>query len=305
MKYDVFISHSSKDRNKVDVVVQYLEANGFTCFVSYRDIPPSSNWAETIMKSLEESRCVVYIHTPYANESKQIGREILIALDNQQKPVITYRLTDEEFKYDKKYFLQTLNWIDSLNNPAGALPLLAKTIAESLNTDEQVKDFKPVRHKKAKLPILILSIIGLGVGVFEILLSVEKRQQLLFTEDLNRYESLITHADSCIGIPDSAFVMLYCYDEATNIQEKYTKTKKEPLFTINATSKKQQALDSLNTMISPLITQVNQWYDVYYMIPDENFKICILNCINQLENIHSALGRPVPEDIIRIKKGLL
>lgn len=53
MKYDVFISHSSKDHEEVVSLVEYLEKNNISCFVSYRDIPKGSVWATVITEAIE------------------------------------------------------------------------------------------------------------------------------------------------------------------------------------------------------------------------------------------------------------
>ena len=44
MAHDVFISHSSKDKQTADAICHYLEQNGIRCWIAPRDILPGEDW---------------------------------------------------------------------------------------------------------------------------------------------------------------------------------------------------------------------------------------------------------------------
>lgn len=116
MKYDVFISYSSKDQKIAEGMCGYLESNGYRCFVAYRDIPRGVVWAGAIADAIDESQMMVVVFSRDFNISNQTDREIELAAENNI-PILTYRISNEKFTGAKKYYLKNLNWIDAFPNP--------------------------------------------------------------------------------------------------------------------------------------------------------------------------------------------
>ncbi|MBE6192726.1 MAG: TIR domain-containing protein [Rikenellaceae bacterium] len=131
MKYDVFISYSSHDQKVVEGLCAYLESLKIRCFVAYRDIPKSVVWAKAIVEALEQSRMMVVVFSNHFNNSVQVDREIELASEDN-KPILTFRITDDAFKGAKKYYLKNINWIDAFPNPAACFGNLADHIAKLL-----------------------------------------------------------------------------------------------------------------------------------------------------------------------------
>ena len=69
MSHDVFISHSSKDKNVADAVVAALEAAGITCWVAPRDIAPGMDWGEAIVRGIAECKLMVLVYSGNSNRS--------------------------------------------------------------------------------------------------------------------------------------------------------------------------------------------------------------------------------------------
>lgn len=116
MKYDVFISYSSKDQKVAEGICGYLERYELRCFVAYRDIPKGVEFAAVIPSSIVNSAMMVAVFSQNFNTSKHVDREIKIASDNN-KAILTYRITDDPFSDAKEYYLGNLNWIDAFPNP--------------------------------------------------------------------------------------------------------------------------------------------------------------------------------------------
>ena len=116
MKYDVFISYSSKDQKNAEGICGYLESNGYRCFVAYRDIPRGVVWAGAIADAIDESQMMVVVFSSDFNYSTQTDRELELAAENKI-PILTYRISDAKFTGAKKYYLKNLNWIDAFPNP--------------------------------------------------------------------------------------------------------------------------------------------------------------------------------------------
>ena len=132
MKYDVFISYSSHDQKVVEGLCAYLESLKIRCFVAYRDIPKSVVWAKAIVEALEQSRMMVVVFSNHFNNSVQVDREIELASEDN-KPILTFRITNDAFKGAKKYYLKNINWIDAFPNPAACFGNLADNIAKLLD----------------------------------------------------------------------------------------------------------------------------------------------------------------------------
>lgn len=116
MRYDVFISYSSRDQKIAEGVCAYLEQHGIRCFVAYRDIPRGVVWAGAIVDALEHSQMMLVLFSKHFNDSRQVDREIELAAE-QGMPILTFRLSEDDFTGAKKYYLKNLNWIDAFPNP--------------------------------------------------------------------------------------------------------------------------------------------------------------------------------------------
>lgn len=138
MKYDVFISYSSKDQKIAEGICGYLESNGYRCFVAYRDIPRGVVWASAIAEAIDESQMMVVVFSKDFNLSSQTDREIELASENKI-PILTYRITDTEFTGAKKYYLKNINWIDAFPQPEMYFGKLQDNISRLLNRVDNKK----------------------------------------------------------------------------------------------------------------------------------------------------------------------
>jgi hypothetical protein len=59
MHHDVFISHSSKDKDIANTVCEKLEENDIKCWIAPRDIQPGDDWSTTIIRAIKKSKIMV------------------------------------------------------------------------------------------------------------------------------------------------------------------------------------------------------------------------------------------------------
>lgn len=146
MKYDVFISYSSKDQKVVEAMCAYLEQHKVRCFVAYRDIPKGVVWAKAIVDALDESKMMVVVFSEEFNLSDQVDREIELASEDR-KPILTFRISDAMFKGAKKYYLKNINWIDAFPHPERVFDTLLGNICRLLGKPSMlVQTPKPVER---------------------------------------------------------------------------------------------------------------------------------------------------------------
>lgn len=119
MAHDVFISYSSKDKQTADAICARLEQQGIRCWIAPRDILPGGTWAESIVDAIAGSRAMVLVFSSHANRSKDVLREVELAIDNEVA-VIPFRIEAVEPSKGLKYYLATVHWLDALSSPMAA-----------------------------------------------------------------------------------------------------------------------------------------------------------------------------------------
>jgi hypothetical protein len=143
MPYDVFLSHSSKDKAVVDVICEWLEREGIRCWIAPRDIRPGANWGSSIVHAIRESPVMVLVFSNNANMSPQIKREVERAV-HVNSMVIPVRIENIMPDDDLEYFLGMPHWLDAFNPPLEKhLPLLVRAVKEALPTAARKPAAKP------------------------------------------------------------------------------------------------------------------------------------------------------------------
>ena len=110
--HDVFVSYSTKDDSFAREIVQILEKAGIRCWISYRDILPTDNWAAAIEQAIRHSRAMVLIVSPDFNSSVQTSKEIILGID-QRLRILPIRTVDFQPWGHLRYFLADIQWIDA------------------------------------------------------------------------------------------------------------------------------------------------------------------------------------------------
>jgi hypothetical protein len=122
----LFISHASEDAEMAARIVGYLEAKGAPCWLSSRDIPPRSVYAEAITQALRDSSACVVIFSTAANASDAIKRELELA-SHYRKPFIPIRIDMTEPGPGLDYYLRNIQWIDYRREGERALERIVRT----------------------------------------------------------------------------------------------------------------------------------------------------------------------------------
>ena len=76
----IFISHSSTDAEFVQRLAADLQAVGVPIWVDHQKLKPGTrNWAKAIRAALKQSRALIYVGSPQAQESDYVQDELSIA----------------------------------------------------------------------------------------------------------------------------------------------------------------------------------------------------------------------------------
>lgn len=117
--HDVFISYSSIDKATADAACATFEKNGIRCWIAPRDVPAGSEWAEAIIDAIESARIMVLIFSTHSNESRQVRREIELAV-SRGLTIMPIRLEKIAPTKSMAYYMAGVHWLDALSPPLEA-----------------------------------------------------------------------------------------------------------------------------------------------------------------------------------------
>jgi len=141
MAHDVFISYSSKDKAVADAVCARLEVQGIRVWIAPRDVPPGSDFAESIIDAIDDCKVFVLIWSADANASAHILNEVNEAF-NKGIVIIPFRIQDVQPTRAMQYYIGRTHWLDALSQP------LEQHIAKLAATITAVLRHGPVEGKE-------------------------------------------------------------------------------------------------------------------------------------------------------------
>ena len=113
--HDVFICHSSKDKEIADATCHFLEQNGIKCWIAPRDVSTGS-YAVSIVDAIETSKLLVIIFSNNSNVSDHVKNELEIAVSSGIT-IQPFRIEDVEPSTEMKYYIKRMHWLDALTPP--------------------------------------------------------------------------------------------------------------------------------------------------------------------------------------------
>jgi TIR domain len=105
-------------------VVSSLEKQGIRCWIAPRDVKPGAQYADAIVRAINEAKTLVLVLSQSAVGSSHVGREIERAA-SKHKQVIALKIDAALLTSALEYFLSESQWIDvaALGMPAAILKI--------------------------------------------------------------------------------------------------------------------------------------------------------------------------------------
>ena len=304
MEYTAFISHSNKDDKAVKAIRGYLEGLGYSCFVSKRDLRHNDNWQTQLVEAMDASAMLIYIHSHNANESPEVSREINYFADRCHRPILVYRLSDEPYNNDKAYYVQSINYIDSLDDPSDGLENLSRNVQETLdglNAKTYAGKSRTSLNRWALPAIVLLSLCVLGF-CFN---SIEKRK-LQKSVDLCSF--YLSQADRYLTTEDSLDCVFTSIDQAEQAFQKSRKllTVKKPEVP-DFQAERERCTTSIKDIRSRRIELVKALYEPLQLASKNNWSASVDAIAANLGKIHqidSLLDLPANETVLTIENNI-
>ena len=177
MKYDVFISHSSKDNQLAMQLCNFLESDGIKCWIAPRDVTAGIPYAQAIFEGIDESQVMLLLFSTESNKSRHVEREVDRAFI-KEKIIIPFRISNVDMSDILSYYIGVNHYIDGIPEPTSAFEKLKDQIEKNL----------PDRHKKMSIDNLLTQLAELkGMSVEEL----KKIIKSMSTSDSATFEDLL------------------------------------------------------------------------------------------------------------------
>jgi photosystem II stability/assembly factor-like uncharacterized protein len=132
MAHDVFISYASQDKTIADAVCAGLEKEGIRCWIAPRDILPSENYDDAIIKGIESARVMVVIFSSNIFQSQFVKSEVERAF-SKGLIIAPFRIEDVIPKGGLELYLGRRHWLDAMTPPLeNHIQTLAVTVRSML-----------------------------------------------------------------------------------------------------------------------------------------------------------------------------
>lgn len=172
MKHDVFISFSSVNTDVAKKICAALEESGeISCWIAYRDIVPSANYAEQLVEAIESCKLLLLILSDESNKSPQVSREIERA-GSKGIPILPLRIEDVVLSKSMEYFISSHHWLDAYESDIEDYFPALKAAVESSIRDKTNQDSgtdastrKGTRRPVSKKGIQPQHIFGAGLAL--------------------------------------------------------------------------------------------------------------------------------------------
>jgi TolB-like protein/Flp pilus assembly protein TadD len=171
MTPQVFISHSSKDKEIADAICHQLESAEIPCWMAPRNIEYGSDWTEGIMRGITACRVFVLVFSENANGSGHVRREVAKAFSLGLQ-VIPFRIEDTLPQTSLSYFLETVHWLDAVSAPLEKhLNSLTERVKKLLANGDSINNPDPAALSATAYPGLAVPlkrrnwVIGAGLAV--------------------------------------------------------------------------------------------------------------------------------------------
>jgi TolB-like protein/Tfp pilus assembly protein PilF len=164
--HDLFVSYASQDAAVANSLIENLEQHGLKCWIAPRDVKPGAQYADAIVRAINEAKAVVLVMSGSAVGSSHVGKEIERA-SSKRKPIIAFRIDAAPLNHALEYFLSESQWIDvpKLGMPA-ALTKLAEAVGHVSPVSPQA--VPPVARSggvRKRAVIVAAAVIGIGAAV--------------------------------------------------------------------------------------------------------------------------------------------
>lgn len=113
MRYDVFISYSSKDKEIVNEIKKMMEDNSISYWLDTEKVHIGGEFMADIVDAIENSKITLFISSANSNNSIYTAKEVALAF-NAGKYIIPFKIDNSSFNKNLQFVLTDLNCISAV-----------------------------------------------------------------------------------------------------------------------------------------------------------------------------------------------
>ncbi len=114
--YDIFISHSSKDKAQADLLWKALEKAGYNCWIAPDSIKPGEDWPSAIINGVKHSSVLALLFNANSDGSGEVRTELNFAKKHDTK-IVSIRLAEVPPSYNLEYYIWDKQWVSADSAP--------------------------------------------------------------------------------------------------------------------------------------------------------------------------------------------
>ncbi|MCL2114843.1 MAG: toll/interleukin-1 receptor domain-containing protein [Methanobrevibacter sp.] len=145
MDHDVFISYAIENKRTADAICNALEQDKIECWIAPRNVSGGISYARQINKAIKHSTVLVLVFSKFAQNSRDVGREIFLAFKND-KAILSFNIDGTEPQDEIEYYIGPNHWIDAHLNPEKEFKKLIKDISKLI-----LPERKEFIHRPSKI----------------------------------------------------------------------------------------------------------------------------------------------------------
>ena len=125
----IFVSYTSRDRERVLQIVDQLQQAGVRSWLDQRSIAGATIYGNEIVEGIKHCAALVIMCTPAALQSRNVRQEIQLAW-KYERPYLPLLLEDVTFPQEIEYWLEGWQWVKLHGRPAQEwLPQVVESLA--------------------------------------------------------------------------------------------------------------------------------------------------------------------------------
>lgn len=136
MENYVFISHSSKDKETVDSLIQLLSGKGICCWKAPEDIPAGSNYAREIPRAIKECGLFLLVLSSNSQASIWVEKELDAAICHR-KQILPIQIDKSPMEDLFQFYLNNVQAVDATRGIESVLDKVTQRINTVLFPKDQ------------------------------------------------------------------------------------------------------------------------------------------------------------------------
>ena len=207
-----FLSYSRNDYDIVIDIVNFLEEHGVKVYIDKRDIPPGSDFADSIVEAIEKSVCCILVFTDGSNKSSYVFREMNSAV-NHNKRIIPIRIGSVIPSRSLEFYIGANNWIEfsglsSLNSLINEFKSICNRVKDSKSQTDNHKIIGPIVLRSEQLSDIGYTVEQKVIETIEIDYKTLGSSPLEYDIDEEKEGTLVDWLDYANDYPETSSMLI-------------------------------------------------------------------------------------------------